>query len=261
MGAGPTGQSYVANVWQHGIKVFNLHKDLPISGMTAGIGHFGPASISTVAKDLRLILSRDGEESKLDPKTYSIEQVVGISKVFFESRYAELDPQPASPSTFEFWIGGYGANGARGQIWKLTIENGVMIEPSQIARPEDDAQIAWGGQSTAINRLLIGFDGSLKTALINGGLPEQDAAPLIEQLKQQTQTPLVHAAMPIQDAINLAEFLVDVTKRYFAFLPGADIVGGDTDIATVTKHEGFKWIRRKHYYPASLNPRETDHVA
>ena len=66
--------------------------------------------------------------------------------------------------------------------------------------------------------------------------------------------------MPIQDAINLADFLVDVTKRYFAFHPGADIVGGSTDIATVTRHEGFKWIKRKHYYPADLNPRETDHA-
>jgi hypothetical protein len=66
--------------------------------------------------------------------------------------------------------------------------------------------------------------------------------------------------MPVQDAINLADFLVDVTKRYFAFLPGADIVGGETDIATVTKYEGFKWIRRKHYYPASLNPMETGHA-
>ncbi len=59
--------------------------------------------------------------------------------------------------------------------------------------------------------------------------------------------------MPVQDAINLAEYLVDVTKKYFAFLPGADIVAGDTDIATVTKHEGFKWIRRKHYYSPQFN--------
>ncbi len=43
-------------------------------------------------------------------------------------------------------------------------------------------------------------------------------------------------------------------------VPGADIVGGETDIATVTKHEGFKWIRRKHYYPPELNLMETDHV-
>jgi hypothetical protein len=26
----------------------------------------------------------------------------------------------------------------------------------------------------------------------------------------------------------------------------------------ITKHEGFKWVARKHYYPAELN-RETNH--
>ena len=67
--------------------------------------------------------------------------------------------------------------------------------------------------------------------------------------------------MPVQDAIELAElFLTETTKSFYRFLPGADIVGGDTDIAVVTRHEGFKWIKRKHYYPAELNPLETDHA-
>ena len=52
------GQSGISNVWQHGIKVFNLHKGLPIVAMTCGMGHFGSASISNLAKDLRLLLSR-----------------------------------------------------------------------------------------------------------------------------------------------------------------------------------------------------------
>ena len=72
-----------------------------------------------------------------------------------------------------------------------------------------------------------------------------DASQLIE-----FQTPLVNTSMPVQDAIDLAEFLVDMTKRYVAFLPGADTVGGETDIATVTKYEGFRWIRRQALLPA-----------
>jgi hypothetical protein len=70
------------------------------------------------------------------------------------------------------------------------------------------------------------------------------------------QAPLIHPAMPVQDAIDLADFLVETTKRYVRFLPGADTVGGDTDIAVVTKHEGFKWARRKHYFNHVLNPLE-----
>ena len=93
--------------------------------------------------------------------------------------------------------------------------------------------------------------------LVQKGWSDQD----ISDLQRKIYMPLVHSSMPVQDAINLADFLVDVTKRYVSFLPLANVVGGDTDIATVTKYEGFKWIKRKHYYHEHLNRRDTDHAA
>jgi len=27
-------------------------------------------------------------------------------------------------------------------------------------------------------------------------------------------------------------------------------------VATITKHEGFRWVRRKHFFEARLNPKE-----
>ena len=33
-------------------------------------------------------------------------------------------------------------------------------------------------------------------------------------------------------------------------------VGGPIEIAGITKHEGFKWVRRKHYFDTAMNPRE-----
>ena len=250
------GRSAVQNVWEHGLKVFNLHRDLPIVAMTAGLGHFGPASISNLAKDLRLHLAGD-ESGALNKNTYTIEEVANAARDFFTSKYNEIEPPLANPHLFEFWIGGYGANGARGEIWKLEIENGTPHPVMQLAKAEDDSRVVWGGQSTAINRLLIGFDHQVNIELVEKGLSEQD----ISDLKNKCSTPLVHSSMPVQDAINLADFLVDITKRYISFLPLANVVGGDTDIATVTKYESFKWIKRKHYYPEHLNRRDTDHVA
>jgi hypothetical protein len=40
-----SGQSRVVNVYRHGNKVFNLHKQLPIAAMTCGMGNIGAASI------------------------------------------------------------------------------------------------------------------------------------------------------------------------------------------------------------------------
>lgn len=255
------GQSTVSNIWEHGIKVFNLHRELPIVAMTAGVGHFGPASISDLTKDLRVELSKDND-TKLDTDNYSIEQVVGYARDFFIEKYNAIDPKPPSPHIFEFWIGGYGSvggYGTHGEIWKLFILDGKS-EVLQLAKAEDDDMLVWGGQDKAINRLIHGFDEETVTVLGELGLNQENLLQVISRIKQQCQTPLVDSTMPVQDAINLADFLVDVTKRYFAFLPGANVVGGETDIATVTKHEGFKWIKRKHYYPDHLNQRGLDHV-
>ena len=62
--------------------------------------------------------------------------------------------------------------------------------------------------------------------------------------------------MPIQDAIKFVETLVYVTIQMSKFVPGAQTVGGDIDIAVITKHEEFKWIKRKHYYNKKLNPND-----
>ena len=127
--------------------------------------------------------------------------------------------------------------------------NGQWINPELLVQPEATNRILWGGQTQAISRLLLGCDPRIVQAMNLNAIELSNF-----------HTPLVNPLMPVQDAIDVAEFLVDMTKKYIAFLPEADIVAGDTDIATVTKYEGFKWIRRKHYYLPHLNRRETDHV-
>lgn len=260
VGADAAGDPKVFNVWDHGNKVFNLYKGKPIAAMTCGMGHMGPASIGNLAKDFRRMITAGIGGGAIDPENYTIEELVHRAKTFFEDRFAAIQPPPANPNSFEFWVGGYGSNCDNAELWKLSLQNGVMAAPELTADKDQDGHIAWGGQPQAITRLIVGYDTAMGDALVAAGLPQETVDPLLEQVRQRIQTPLVHSAMPIQDAINLADFLVDLTKRYFAFLPEANIVGGATDIATVTKHEGFKWIRRKHYYSSDLNPRETDHV-
>ena len=248
------GSSRVANIWNHGTKVFNLHKGLPIAAMTAGLAHFGPVSVSNLAKDLRQQLT--GNQTALDPDAYTVEAVATKADDFFFQSYGQQQSPPANPHVFEVWIGGFGSADTHGEIWKLTIRDGVRENLQQLVRAEDDDTVLWGGQKRAIARLILGIDPDARSLLVTRGIDGGE----IDVVAKQMLTPLVHPAMPVQDAIDLADFLVDVTKRYLAFLPGANVVGGDTDIATVTRHEGFKWIRRKHYYPEHLNRMETDHV-
>jgi hypothetical protein len=76
---------------------------------------------------------------------------------------------------------------------------------------------------------------------------------VMQSVRNDLIMPFVVEAMPIQDAIDLARFLVDTTINFVKFSPGAPTVGGPIDIATITKHEDFKWISRKLYYNINLN--------
>lgn len=260
-GVDQNGNPSVINVWDHGNKVFNLYKGKPVAAMTCGLGSMGPVSIGSLAKDFRLMITKGVGGDKIDPQNYTIAAIALRAKEFFEQRYTAISPPPPPNTTgFEFWVGGYGSESDHAELWKIQLINGVIQAPELVADQDNDGHVAWGGQPRPIARLLLGYDQELKNALIDAGMDQETVDPLLQQVQGRLQTPLVHAAMPVVDAINLADFLVDLTKRYFRFLPGADIVGGATDIATVTKHEGFKWIRRKHYYPRELNPQETDHV-
>lgn len=254
----PNGDPKIHNVYFNGNKVFNLHKGLPISAMTCGMGHIGNCSISTLAKDLRQRLT-NMEYWKLDPVNYTIQEVAEKARRFlFEEVFENLQDKPPAPHAFEFWIGGNDANTTHGEIWKVSIVDGSSPPPERAAG-RDDFGILFSGQPEALNRLVVGFSQKLPSALIDMGVKPEDIASVLQRIQSVTYEPLAHPAMPVQDAIDLSDFLVETAKRFVRFQLGADIVGGATDICVVTKHEGFKWIRRKHHYSIELNPIGASH--
>ncbi len=254
------GRPLIANVYAHGNKVYNLRKGFPIAAMTCGMGNIGQVSISTLAKDLRARFSSDSDEWYIHRGSeYTMEQIAERARhFFFELHYTALDNKPVGDHEFQFWLAGNGSNQTHGEIWRIKIVNGECPAPELLAGP-NDFNILYDGQPEAINRIVNGYSQFLPQALLDIGLPEENLDSVLTHIESRTVAPLISPAMPVQDAIALADFLVETTKGYVRFLPGADTVGGDTDICVVTKHEGFKWVRRKHYFDVRLNPVENDH--
>jgi hypothetical protein len=60
--------------------------------------------------------------------------------------------------------------------------------------------------------------------------------------------------MPIKDAIDLAAFMVETTIRFVGFNMRAATVGEPIEVGAITKHEGFKWVKRKLFFSEELNP-------
>ena len=74
-----------------------------------------------------------------------------------------------------------------------------------------------------------------------------------EQVFLDVQSIVVN--MPKQELANFAESLVNITTIKRKMSAEQETVGGPIDVAIISKHEGFVWVKRKHYFPADLNPR------
>lgn len=240
----------VVNVYDNADKVFNLCKGQPIGVITWGSGSIGESSLSTLIKDFRKRIT--GELREVGK--YTIEEV---SKTLSEFIYTE-HYQPA----FETWthkpdigfmVSGYSSDSDSADEWKFDIHNGELIGPTKI-RGQGEVGLTWNGEPEAITRLYFGHGSALPQVLAESGIGIEKINEIIENIHQKMAAPLVIPALPIQDAIDLAEFLVDTTIKFSKFSPGAPTVGGPIDIAAITKHEHFKWVKRKHYFDTRLNP-------
>ena len=248
----PDGSSQVYN---NADKVFNLHRKLPIAAMTWGLGQVGPASVSTVAKDLRKRLmgkaANGFDDWKLDKHNYSIEQVARqLAEMFHEllSEYADQLPERC----LGMLVAGYSAGASQPEAWLLTLDgkDNAPPEPQLIAGSDAVGYIAYA-QPRAADRLFRGFDDQLVMA-VKSAVPAEHHQSIDDALVDQALTPVI-APMPFPDAIDFAKYLVEVTAGFSHFLLGPDTVGGPIEIAGVSRHEGFKWITRKHYYTPQLN--------
>lgn len=242
------------NVYNNANKIANLYKGQPIGCVAYGSGSIGSASISTLLKDFRERLTH-GMENGFSIHSYTMEDVAKRLSDFLMRHVQQLGPNEPKP-TLGIMVSGYSAGKSLGEGWLLAIENGVAKKP-HLLRPEGDVGITWGGEGESIARLVLGFSQGLPqvlASLIKPPPSPTDLEQLTALLRNKLQAPLVFAPMPIQDAIDLAEWLVHTASMFSRFIPGASSVGGPIESAAITKHEGFKWIRRKHYYDKEFNP-------
>lgn len=255
------GQSSVANIYNNANKVFNLHKGLPIGAMTWGLGSIGPASIATLAKDLRRRFSGSDPDWEIDPLKYSVRDVAEKTVDFlwtgrFEAIHNEATRSGTHMPALGFLVAGYSTDADQPEAYEIVFGPSAGGRPALREVVPDDSGAAWWGQPDAIARILNGMSIAFPDALLNQGLvgSPADAYALYDQIRQELNPQMVTEAMPIQDAIDLAEFLVHATIQVVRFSPGNPTVGGPIEIATITKHEDFKWVQRKHFFQTRLNP-------
>jgi hypothetical protein len=248
-------------VYNSANKVFQLHRKKPVGAMTWGLGQIGSASIATLAKDLRRRLTGqdpDHEDWELGPN-YTIEEVAQrVAEMMHGELYSQAFAAATGPfPVLGFLVAGYSGHEKNAEAWVVEISDPANTPAPTCTAAQDDSGWWAYGQPDAVARLLNGHDIQLEPA-VRALVPAADH-PALDAALGAAARQLVVAPMPFADAINLARFLVDTTVGYVRFTLGPDTVGGPVEVASLSRHEGFKWIERKHYYSSTLNPEDPHH--
>lgn len=71
---------------------------------------------------------------------------------------------------------------------------------------------------------------------------------IIDIIKENNNFPIFSliSVLPKNELSDLAESLINITSLKRKIQKGLDSVGGDIDVAIITKNEGFKWSKGKH---------------
>jgi hypothetical protein len=250
----------VSNIYNSTNKIANLYKDLPIGLMYWDAGSIGGASMATIAKDLRKLLQgTPGVGYGVDPANYTMQEIADkVKHYFYDDRYLAANGPIVAGTQYPsigMYVCGFGTDDDLGKEFEITIEpNGHCGVPVEL-NPGEDSSLRAFASPDPVFRLVVGASLDIIPILENQfNISNADALAAMVVISQSLYAELVHPAMPIIEAIDLAEFLVKLTIMYYRFRPGHNTVGGPIEVAAITKHEGFKWIKRKLYYEKELNP-------
>lgn len=132
----------------------------------------------------------------------------------------------------------------------------------------------YGISDASLHEIATAFNGAIEAFaqdLVSRGLLAEDADTdkiktdvqekfsdkVVELMIDTHSHPLrrVVGSLPVDELADLAETLVALESLKERVTTDEESVGGPIDVAAISKGDGFVWIKRKHYFDSSLNPR------
>jgi hypothetical protein len=238
----------ITGVYNTTPKIFNLHAGSAIGAMSWGTHSFGNTVLNVIMKDFRDHLTGSTlPDSSIDITNCTVLDVaIAFSEYLFTNHIAG-DSNRANAST-GFLIAGFCSSTGEKQI--IELQFGGCSSP--VITDTSDQAIIWAGDGQSLTRLVNGYSPVLTEILSENNIDPGTISKIITEMNVASQS-IIDPFMPIQEVIDLAAFLVNTASGYSRFTPGPSTIGGPLEIAIMTKHELFKWIKRKHYYNKELN--------
>ena len=131
---------------------------------------------------------------------------------------------------------------------RLTIENAVSNLVQRFADQLANVSGLAGPTLAAFNA-----NASATSVSLNEGFRDEIA----KYCREKHIEPVLAAIglLPKDELAVMAETLVSLTSFKRKMSRDAETVGGDIDVAVISKGDGYIWVKRKHYFPPELNLR------
>jgi hypothetical protein len=217
-------------------------KGLPIGVMIAGDGSIGLTSVANHLREFgRLAFSKAGPPL-FGRASYTVEEVVRA----MGNHLSDVCVKEFASAFTSLTVSGYSADSSLPETWRVLIDGRASVEPEPIWT-RNAYGITWDGERECLDRLLCGTSNQLRSVAQEYGMVGEEAGKFVMRVSEACESDLVAPGMPLPDAIKLARYLVDTTIAFVGFCLDRQpkIVGGAVDIATITRHDGFRWIQRK----------------
>lgn len=259
----------VISTWQGVTKMFPICANgAQIAAMTSGLAHLNRRTIASYGKEF---LSRCAGEKAAS--SWTVEQAAREFLGFVRRAYEQEFEQSQHPYTPElgFLVGGYGEKDHIGSAYRLDVKANTCE-----CVADKTSTLAWAGQSTAVERILMGRDQALYRAV------QKRAADLFVEYQEQVREVLAQAVqqivesvgsnvevdmatllpvapqfdldwnshvldlhlsdMPVQAAVDLVSFLVNAESARSAYSGGVPTVAGRTRIGVIEQYTEFVMI-------------------
>jgi hypothetical protein len=142
----------------------------------------------------------------------------------------------------EFIVAGYDEDAPYGRLFV----SAIPIAPKPVEKLVDDFGIQWGGQSEITSRILNGCDNNTFELIFNKfAVPAGERSALAGEVHNASGAKIPYQFLPLQDCVDLSVLLIRSTAQILDYQVGIRGVGGNIDVATITRREGFQYVQRK----------------
>lgn len=173
-----------------------------------------------------------------------VEEVATELGTFFSQQWTNAG-MAAGAEPMYFLVAGFDEGDTYGKVFQVVVPTAI----APVEQSPNDFGITWGGQQDFVMRVLNGVDGrAAELAEQTLALTPAQRDSLTQRWQAELGLPIPYQFLPLQDCVNLATFLVEMTATVQTWIVGIRGVGGDVDVAIITRTGGLEAVDQKRIH-------------